>query len=71
MAPHLLPADEAAAIRGVEAVDDDGAALVLSTRTPSAVLARLAELDALEGLQVKAATLEDVFLNLTGREYRA
>jgi ABC-2 type transport system ATP-binding protein len=71
VAPHLLPVDDAGAIRGVEGVEDDGAALVLSTRTPSAVLARLAELDALEGLQVKAATLEDVFLNLTGREYRA
>ncbi len=50
---------------------DDGSAVVLSTRQPSAVLTRLAEQGALEGLQVKAATLEDVFLNLTGREYRA
>jgi ABC-2 type transport system ATP-binding protein len=71
VAPHLLPADEAAAIGGVEGVEDDGDALVLTTRAPAAVLSRLAELDALEGLQVKAATLEDVFLNLTGREYRA
>jgi ABC-2 type transport system ATP-binding protein len=71
VAPHLLPADDAAAIRGVDGVTDDGNALVLTTRTPSAVLSRLAELDALEGLQVKAATLEDVFLDLTGREYRA
>jgi ABC-2 type transport system ATP-binding protein len=71
VAPHLLPAGEAGAITGVDGVQDDGAALVLTTRTPSAVLARLADLDALEGLQVKAATLEDVFLNLTGREYRA
>jgi ABC-2 type transport system ATP-binding protein len=71
VAPHLLPADDAGEIGGVDEVEDDGSELVLSTRTPSAVLARLAELDALEGLQVKAATLEDVFLNLTGREYRA
>jgi ABC-2 type transport system ATP-binding protein len=71
VAPHLLPADDAATIVGVDGVEDDGSALVLTTRTPSAVLSRLAELDALEGLQVKAATLEDVFLNLTGREYRA
>jgi ABC-2 type transport system ATP-binding protein len=35
------------------------------------VLTRLAELEALEGLAVKGGTLEDVFLNLTGREYRA
>jgi ABC-2 type transport system ATP-binding protein len=71
VAPHLLPAADAAAIGGVDGVDDDGSALVLTTRAPSAVLGRLAELDALEGLQVKAATLEDVFLSLTGREYRA
>ena len=44
---------------------------LLTTRASSAVLTRLAELGVLEGLQVKAATLEDVFLDLTGREYRA
>ena len=72
VAPRLLKVEEARRVPGVEgAEDDDGAAVVLTTRVPSTVLARLAELDALEGLQVKAATLEDVFLNLTGREYRA
>jgi ABC-2 type transport system ATP-binding protein len=71
VAPRLLPGDDAAAISGVERVEDDGDALVLTTRAPAAVLSRLAELDALEGLQVRAATLEDVFLDLTGREYRA
>jgi len=35
------------------------------------VLSALAQRDALRGLSVRAATLEDVFLNLTGREYRA
>ena len=35
------------------------------------MLSALAERGALAGLQVRAATLEDVFLNLTGREYRA
>ena len=71
VAPRLLPAEEARRVAGVDGVEDDGAAVVLTTRAPSTVLARLAELDALEGLQVKAATLEDVFLDLTGREYRA
>ena len=71
VAPHLLPAAEARRVVGVDGVEDDGAAVVLTTRAPSTVLARLAELDALEGLQVRAATLEDVFLDLTGREYRA
>ena len=71
VAPQLLPAEDAERIAGVDAVEHDGSAVVLTTRAPSAVLTRLAELDALEGLQVKAATLEDVFLDLTGREYRA
>ena len=71
VAPHLLPPDDARRVPAVDSVEDDGAALVLTTRAPSTVLTRLAELDALEGLQVKAATLEDVFLHLTGREYRA
>jgi hypothetical protein len=33
-------------------------------------LARLANADALGGLQVHGGPLEDVFLALTGREYR-
>jgi ABC-2 type transport system ATP-binding protein len=55
---------------GVE-VDDDGVSLTMVTRTPAPVLATLAERNALRGLSVRGATLEDVFLNLTGREYRA
>ena len=35
------------------------------------VLAGLADRGALAGLAVQGATLEDVFLDLTGREYRA
>ena len=35
------------------------------------MLAGLAGQDALTGLRVSGATLEDVFLELTGREYRA
>jgi ABC-2 type transport system ATP-binding protein len=52
-------------------VDDDGVSLTIVTRTPAPVLAALAERNALRGLSVRGATLEDVFLNLTGREYRA
>ncbi len=68
---QLLSADRAREVPGVETVEQQETEVVLTTRAPSAVLARLAELDALEGLQVRAATLEDVFLDLTGREYRA
>ncbi|HEY0640333.1 MAG TPA: ABC transporter ATP-binding protein [Pseudonocardiaceae bacterium] len=66
-----LTAAEAGALPGVEDVSDDGVSLVIATRTPTPVLSALAERDALEGLSVRRATLEDVFLQLTGREYRA
>jgi ABC-2 type transport system ATP-binding protein len=52
-------------------VSDDGVSLTIATRQPAPVLAGLADHDALTGLRVQGATLEDVFLQLTGREYRA
>jgi ABC-2 type transport system ATP-binding protein len=51
-------------------VTDDGVSLTIATRDPAAVLAGLANRSALAGLRVSGATLEDVFLHLTGREYR-
>ena len=54
-----------------DAVSDDGVSLTVSTRDPGAVLAGLASRNALAGLRVQGTTLEDVFLELTGREYRA
>jgi len=54
---------------GVE-VTDDAVSLTFATRTPAPVLAALAERNALRGLAVRGATLEDVFLHLTGREFR-
>jgi ABC-2 type transport system ATP-binding protein len=71
VAPHQLTAADAASIEGVQSVQEEDTSVVLVTRQPSLVLTRLAERGALEGLQVRAATLEDVFLDLTGREYRA
>jgi len=43
----------------------------IETREPAPVLARLAEEQKLDGIAVRTGTLEDVFLDLTGREYRA
>ncbi len=60
-----------AALPGVLTAEAGEGGTVLTTREPSALLVRLAELEALEGLAVQGATLEDVFLHLTGREYRA
>jgi ABC-2 type transport system ATP-binding protein len=66
-----IPIEEARQLFDGATVDDDGVSLTLVTRTPAPVLAALAERSALRGLSVRGATLEDVFLNLTGREYRA
>ena len=67
----LVAADAARAMAGPDSVTDDGVSLTIATHDPGAVLAGLAEQHALTGLRVQGATLEDVFLNLTGREYRA
>lgn len=66
-----VPKDEAATWPGVESASDEDGTLALTTHDPAAVLSALAERDALRGLQVTSASLEDVFLDLTGREYRA
>ena len=65
-----LDVEQARSLPGVESVTADEAGVQLTTRAPSSLLTRLAELEALEGLQVRGATLEDVFLQLTGREFR-
>ena len=62
---------EASQISGVEQVDVTIDSIVLTTREPGAVLAALADRNALEGLSVSGANLEDVFLRHTGREYRS
>jgi len=63
----------AALIRGLDAATRitllDGE--VVTTREPGAELARLADEGRLDGVRVETGTLEDVFLHLTGREYRA
>src|SRR6476659_8834135 len=67
--PGALTAADAAALAEVEQVEEDDSSIVLTTHHPAPVLAALAGRDALSGLQVRSATLEDVFLTLTGREY--
>lgn len=67
----IIALEDAKSLAGVEEASDDGVSLRLSTRHPGKLLSTLAERGALEGLQVRGATLEDVFLELTGREYRA
>jgi ABC-2 type transport system ATP-binding protein len=66
-----LSVEDVRAMPAVEQLNQDGTSLQLLTRDPAKLLPALAERDALAGLQVRGATLEDVFLELTGREYRA
>ena len=73
----VVSADQAGRLTGAEAggqdgqITDDGVSLSIATSDPATVLSGLARADALAGLRVQGATLEDVFLSLTGREYRA
>ncbi len=71
VARDAVSAADAAAIEAVDDVEESPDALRLTTRDPATVLAGLADRQALDGLQVQGVTLEDVFLTLTGREYRA
>ncbi|WP_067458688.1 ABC transporter ATP-binding protein [Actinomadura macra] len=71
VASGVLALDAARALPGADEAADDGVSLTISTRDPSAVVAAMAAEDALDGVQIRGATLEDVFLDLTGREYRA
>ncbi|WP_026425187.1 ABC transporter ATP-binding protein [Actinokineospora inagensis] len=73
-APTRIILDKSTAPRdlpGADEVTEDDLSVTITTRAPALVLTALAERGALDGLQVRTATLEDVFLHLTGREYRA
>ncbi|WP_447003982.1 ABC transporter ATP-binding protein [Saccharothrix isguenensis] len=67
----VLTREAARGMTGVDDAQEDDVSLTISTRKPAPVLSALAERGTLDGLQVRTATLEDVFLDLTGREYRA
>ncbi|QXJ20825.1 ABC transporter ATP-binding protein [Actinomadura graeca] len=71
VASGVLALDAARALPAADEAADDGVSLTISTRDPSAVVAAMAAQDALDGVRIRGATLEDVFLDLTGREYRA
>ncbi|MEG9227168.1 ABC transporter ATP-binding protein [Aeromicrobium sp. Sec7.5] len=71
LAVETITIDDARALPGADSVTLGGSGLVIETREPATVLAELGRREALEGLSVSKGTLEDVFLDLTGREYRA
>lgn len=66
-----LTTTDAESLPGADDVTEDELSLTIATRSPADLLSALADRRALAGLQVRTATLEDVFLDLTGREYRA
>jgi ABC-2 type transport system ATP-binding protein len=66
-----MSVEEARALPGAEDASEDSVSLVIATREPSSVVGAMAAKDALDGVQIHGANLEDVFLTLTGREYRA
>jgi ABC-2 type transport system ATP-binding protein len=67
----VLTESEARGLPGADTVQVTETELVVTTRSPSRLVQGLAERDRLDGVSVRTATLEDVFLHLTGREYRA
>ncbi len=71
VAAGQLTLDDGRAIGGVDVAEAESGGLVLTTRDPAVVLTTLAERGHLDGIQVRTGTLEDVFLDVTGREYRA
>jgi ABC-2 type transport system ATP-binding protein len=66
----VISAELARGINGVDFAAEENDLLTMTTRAPGPVLAYLADNVSLDTLQVRTTTLEDVFLNLTGREYR-
>lgn len=71
LAAEALSLEDARALPGADSVTLGGSDLVIETREPATLLAELGRRGSLEGLSVSKGTLEDVFLDLTGREYRA
>lgn len=67
----VLGRADAEEIAGGDTVTEDGDTLTFATRKPEFVLSALADRKAMGGLRVRTPSLEDVFLDLTGREYRA
>ena len=62
---------EALGITGVDTATQDGGCLVLATRAPGQVLTAVSELIGLGEIGTRTATLEDVYLKLTGTEYKS
>ncbi|GGR37740.1 ABC transporter ATP-binding protein [Streptomyces netropsis] len=72
----LVPADRitverAERIEGADRVCVEGDSVVIETRAAGPVLAAVGEVAGLDGVRTRTATLEDVYLELTGSEQHA
>ncbi|WCD84614.1 putative ABC transporter ATP-binding protein YadG [Streptomyces xanthophaeus] len=61
-----IPLDDAASLPGVDRAVLQGGSLVLETASPGKVLQAVDALTGLDGVMTRTATLEDVYLELTG-----
>ncbi|MEH0927248.1 ABC transporter ATP-binding protein [Micromonospora sp. CPCC 205558] len=66
-----LSTDQAGALPGVIRVTVEGGSVVLETTAAGATLAAVGDLIGLDEVQTRTATLEDVYLELTGSETRS
>ena len=60
----------ARALDGADSVETSGSSVVIATRTPALVLSAVAEIAGSRGIRTRTASLEDVYLKLTGTEYQ-
>ncbi|HEX2145279.1 MAG TPA: ABC transporter ATP-binding protein [Glycomyces sp.] len=70
VASGQLDADQVTETAAGEPVRDEDDRIVFETHDPQKLLTALATAGALQGLSVRTASLEDVFLEVTGREWR-
>ncbi|ACU73067.1 ABC transporter related [Catenulispora acidiphila DSM 44928] len=56
---------------GVEEARTEGASTVIATRAPGLVLSAVTEIAGVQGIRTRTASLEDVYLALTGKDFAA
>ena len=60
----------ARALAGADSAETAGSSVVIATRAPGLVLSAVTEIAGAQGIRTRTATLEDVYLKLTGTEYQ-
>jgi ABC-2 type transport system ATP-binding protein len=60
----------ARALDGADSAEAAGSSVIIATRAPGLVLSAVTEIAGAQGIRTRTATLEDVYLKLTGTEYQ-